>query len=74
MRQYSRPQNPTNEKDKAMTEKTKTGLMSKLFGGSSKGCCCSAEIEEIPKAEQEKAEDAELKKNEVKKNKGGCCG
>ena len=57
-----------------MTEKAKTGLMSRLFGGSSKGSCCSVEIEEIPKPEKEKVQDVKLKKDEVKKNKGGCCG
>ena len=57
-----------------MTEKTKTGLMSKLFGGFSKGNCCSIKIEEIPKPEPKKVKNEELKKDEVKKNKGGCCG
>jgi len=56
-----------------MAEKKKTGLMSKLFGDSSKGSCCSVEIEEVPRPEQEKVQDVELKKEEVKKNKGGCC-
>jgi len=56
-----------------MTEKTKKGLISKLFGGSSKENCCSIEIEEVPKFEQEKVQDVDLKKEEVKENKSGCC-
>jgi hypothetical protein len=45
-----------------MTEKKKAGLISKIFGGSSKGNCCSIEIEEVPKTKPEKIKDTEQKK------------
>jgi len=56
-----------------MTEKTKNGLMNRLFGGSSKGNCCSIEIEEIPKPDPKRTEDLVQKKEEGKKNTGCCC-
>ena len=56
-----------------MTGKTKNGLMKRLFGGYSKGNCCSIEIEEVPKPDPEKTEDVGHKKEEGKKNKECCC-